>query len=542
MKNSVAFIQIIVVMVLLIVIGAIAYQGGLVDKLTKAPKPVKVAKKETKPEPKPEREFEPAFERAEPKIIAANPFLHGGSSERTLSGEGATDRVAAEIVDAMSQGPALVVWLIDITDSAHNVRTDALRRLDHMYRTLGTMKSQDHELFKSASVPPLMTVVGAFDEEVEFFTPEPVEDWETVTSAFDKIRGGSSSEERTFAAIERAYNDYAKFRSPDRRQMMIVVVSDERGDDAQLVDKLVPTFEKQTIPLWVIGSPAPLGSDGTLSGMDKERGQPVRSGPESFAAENVEMQDWKNSFEGTPVLDSGFGPFALSRLASKSGGRYLAIRESSGSSGMFGPMGGHRVQRFDPEVMARYRPDYVTAAAYQQILESNKACMAVHNAAKLEPLKLDSDLTMEFYKKDEASLSKLLSKAQQGAARMEPLLTGMFQALQPGESDRAKLTSPRWQCEFDLAMGRILAARARIEGYNAMLAQLKQGRNFPQPNQDTWVLAATDSFEGNSNLEKLSKQSRTYLERIVKDHANTPWAFFAARELASPVGWKWEAR
>ena len=49
-------------------------------------------------------------------------------------------------------------------------------------------------------------------------------------------------------------------------------------------------------------------------------------------------------------------------------------------------------------------------------------------------------------------------------------------ALQPGESDRAKLTGPRWQASFDLAMGQILAARCRIEGYNSTLAQLKQGK------------------------------------------------------------------
>ena len=42
------------------------------------------------------------------------------------------------------------------------------------------------------------------------------------------------------------------------------------------------------------------------------------------------------------------------------------------------------------------------------------------------------------------------------------------------ESDSTKLTRPRWQAEYDLAMGRVSAVLARVEGYNAMTKKTVQ--------------------------------------------------------------------
>jgi hypothetical protein len=38
----------------------------------------------------------------------------------------------------------------------------------------------------------------------------------------------------------------------------------------------------------------------------------------------------------------------------------------------------------------------------------------------------------------------------------------------------------------------------------------------------------------------VGERAKTYLERVTKDNANTPWAMLAERELSSKLGWAWK--
>jgi hypothetical protein len=105
--------------------------------------------------------------------------------------------------------------------------------------------------------------------------------------------------------------------------------------------------------------------------------------------------------------------------------------------------------------------------------------------------------------------------------------------------DRPKLTQPRWQAGYDLALGRALAAMVRTEGYNAMLARAKQGMEFTKKS-DVWKLVPSDNILSGSVLIKEAERAREYLDRVVNEHPGTPWALLASRELETPLGWVWE--
>jgi hypothetical protein len=75
-----------------------------------------------------------------------------------------------------------------------------------------------------------------------------------------------------------------------------------------------------------------------------------------------------------------------------------------------------------------------------------------------------------------------------------------------------------------------------------MLAQAKQGLKFRNERNDTWVLVPSQEVTANSTLSKDATAATTYLERVVSEHADTPWAMDAKRELAQPLGWKWRER
>jgi hypothetical protein len=155
-------------------------------------------------------------------------------------------------------------------------------------------------------------------------------------------------------------------------------------------------------------------------------------------------------------------------------------------------------------------------------------------------LAIDDYPDLRFPKAAEAEQKRNLDKAQQFAARHAPAVDKFYEALLPGEADRDRLKSPRLEAQFDLAFGRVLAIKARIDGYNSMIAALKRGKTFANAGSTQWVLEPADSYETESSIKKLAERAKVHLERVVKEHAGTPWAKIAEHELRSPLGWTWK--
>jgi hypothetical protein len=267
-------------------------------------------------------------------------------------------------------------------------------------------------------------------------------------------------------------------------------------------------------------------------------------GPESRFSERVDLDSWGEhgpTAQLGALVDSGFGPFALEKLCRQSRGRFVAIRnEGSGSQAvatMFWPSGSEL--RFSENSVSKYAPDYVSEADYHKLLAENKCRAALHEAAKLPLVKLEGAPVLRFPKGTEAKVARQTSQAQQFAARNLPGLDRLLGILAPAESDRDKLIGPRWQAQFDLAMGRVLANKARLDGYNSMIAALKRGKPFQNASSDTWVLEPAEAFETESTIKRMGERAKMYLERVVKEHSGTPWATIAEEELKAKLGWTW---
>ncbi len=134
------------------------------------------------------------------------------------------------------------------------------------------------------------------------------------------------------------------------------------------------------------------------------------------------------------------------------------------------------------------------------------------------------DPELRFVKRNEADLKKRLDKAQQAAAKVAPGIDRLYDLLRDGAADAERLTSPRWRAGFDLAFGRVCAAKARNDGYNSMLAALKRGRAFQRSDSTTWVLQRAKKSSSSSTLETLAERAQKHLQRVLDEHAGTPWA------------------
>jgi hypothetical protein len=336
---------------------------------------------------------------------------------------------------------------------------------------------------------------------------------------------------------------------------MIVVFTDEAGSDQTDpqfgIDSAVKICKRHQMPVYVVGVPAPFGTKETqVKWVDPDpkfdqtpRWGVVDQGPETLFPERLQLS-FTGSKDEDEAIDSGFGPYALTRLCYETGGIYFAVHPNRNVNSIvrrnqIEPFSAHIKHFFDSEHMRRYKPDYVSLEEYGRRVKANKSREALIIAARISHTGALENPQTRFVKREEADFATALTEAQKDAAKLEPKLDSLYSILKEGEADREKELTPRWQAGFDLAAGRVLAAKIRTEGYNAMLASAKRGLKFQNPKNNTWVLEPSDEITLGSQYQKMGEKAKVYLERILQDHPNTPWSLLAKKELEQPLSWKW---
>lgn len=490
---------------------------------------------------------------------AENLAVKGAAGEGVTGAAGAIDRITHEILLSLEERRTLVVWMFDQTASLIPQRKTIRDRFARIYEELGVVEASGGEAFVKHDNKPLLSSVVAFGSGVHFMTKKPTDNLSELKKAVMELPNDNSGTENVFSAIFDAAKSYASFRhsagenGEPERNVLIVVFTDEAGSDLNRAEDAIKFCRRQAMPVYVIGVPAPFGRRETqMKWVDPDpkydqspQWGVVEQGPETCFPERIKLSFANSSADEVPI-DSGFGPYALTRLCFETGGIYFAVHPNRNVNRSIGrgetaAFSSHLVRFFDPEVMRKYRPDYVSVTDYQKRIGQNKARWSLVEAARgsLTVGGLENP-RLEFIKRDEAEFSRELSNAQQAAAAIEPKINALYGVLQQGENDREKETELRWRAGYDLAMGRLLAVKVRTETYNAMLAAAKRGLKPSDPKNNTWVLSPTNEITIGSQYTKLGERSKVYLNRVVKDHPGTPWAMLAERELKVPLSWKWQ--
>ena len=508
------------------------------------------------------------------ELFSSEKFLHtnakafapvavkGSVGTGTSSATGAIDRLTQEILLSMEERATTVVWVFDQSTSLIEQRDEIVQRFDRIYRELAMIDDQGHNVFKNNGDSPLLTQVVAFGAGFSALS-QPTSDVAAVKAIIEGIETDTSGIENVMEAVIKTVAMRRSDRAIDRatrepaRNVKIIVVSDEAGDDVQKVDAAIGACDAVQIPVYVIGVPAPFGRPETqVKWVDRDpqfdqtpQWALVSQGPESVAGERLHL-DFGGNFRDLEMIDSGFGPFHLTRLCYESGGIYFAVHPNRTQPGRAvrpwhtKSYASHLTYFFDPEIMRKYRPDYVSNRRYWEDVQKSPSRQALVEAANFSATGDLRSPRMRFEKINEANFVKEVTEAQRNAALIEPPLNRLYEMLRAGESGRELEESLRWQAGYDLAMGRAIAAKLRAETYNGMLALIKTQKKFSPavgdlPQNNTWILKPADATETGSQHRKLIDKAKLYLERVVDKHPGTPWALLAQRELAIPIGWEW---
>jgi len=453
-----------------------------------------------------------------------------GETDRPGGVAGAIDRLTLEIAATAKEKKLLVVWLFDVSASVSKRRNEIADRFENVYKQLGILEAAENE-------NSLKTAVASFGATTQFITKEPVSDVKEIVAKIRSIKPDASGDENVFGAVSAVSKRYLSYKKQGRRNMMVIVVTDEAGSDAQQnLEETILLTKRNGIKCYVVGNAAPFGQrEVILRDYEIEPGLKVdmavlETGPETVMSERVKMPFWGQNSYNISQLSSGYGPYGLTRLCAETNGIYFITQETAGP-------------KFEAADMRGYHPDYISIRDYQRKVEKNAAKMALvktATATRLSKRRLPTP-TLVFPATTDNVLRQAITAAQKPVSELDYGLNEIQMMLEQGLKDRKKITEPRWRANYDLALGRVLAIRVRTFGYNTILADMKSSpKTFTKKGNNAWRLQPAKDVKSSPSVRKLGKQAKELLNGIIDNHPGTPWAYLAAKELNQPLGWGWQ--
>lgn len=452
-----------------------------------------------------------------------------GQTEHTGGVEGAMDRLTFEIATSLSDKPTLVIWLFDASNSLNERREAIAQRFENVYKQLGVLERERQGPL------PLETVVVSFGQETKFMTEKPVADVSHLTKAIREIQPDESGKEYVFDAVDQVSRRYQTHRTKLRRNVMIVIVTDERGDDVDKLEATIAFNKRYGMKVYCVGNAALFGLEKGYIPFTWKEGEntftqdlPADQGPETFYPERLQLPFWGGQNEHLERMSASFGPYALTRLCAETGGLYMVSAEGRGPT-------------FDYAIMRNYSPDYRPIRLIDLDIKQNQAMQSVIAAAQLSRVNNIPIPTNTFRADTDNRLRQELTEAQKPLAVLDYQLNEMMSVLEKGIKDRERLGNPRWRASYDLSVGRVLAMRARSLGYNEMCAEMKSSpKKFETTGNNHWRLVPSNKVSSSAIVKKLASQADEYLTRVINEHPGTPWELLADRERQQPLGWEWQ--
>ena len=334
-----------------------------------------------------------------------------GLTEYTGGVEGAIDVLTREIAASLRENRTTVVWMLDASLSLAERREKIAERVEAVYAQLGNTGDITTDHLESA--------VATFGGKTDLLTSEPVADPGVIVDAIRSVEPDETGEERVFAALKEVGRVMLPERTRKRRNLLFVIVTDERGDDPGDLENVIGQFKRYGIPVYCVGNAAPFGRDvGYVMHSWKEgfikyiEPLPVDAGPETVLPERLRLGFWGPGGDVRGEnLSSGYGPYALTRLCVETGGMYLVADDNNAA-------------RVDPTLMRSYPPDYRPIADYTRDVRANRAKSALVEAAGATKAEGIPSPQLVFPAVDDTRLRREIDAAQRPMALIDYRLTG----------------------------------------------------------------------------------------------------------------------
>jgi hypothetical protein len=447
----------------------------------------------------------------------------------------AFDMITQEILLMLDRSDVMVVWCFDQSDSMKDDQQEIRQRFDRVYTELGLTTGKSSER--------LATAITSYGGQFRIHTPKPTGDLGEIQTAIDSIPQDRSGNEIMCEAIIRAIREYRPAARKMKRQMALILVTDESGNrennDAYM-ETAISEAKQAKCKIYTLGRESVFGYPYAHRRWVHPETQHVHwlqmdRGPETAFVEALQTDGLRRRYD---AFGSGFGPYEQARMARETGGVFFMLPSPETNI-----IRGEK-RRYELEKLKIYKPDLRDRLSVIQDRNEYKLryfIWQVVNDLNPHVQKSKSVELRHTFGKDPKDFLQQVRDEQRKATMHLRYLAEAQSVLERAAIHREQEPEPRWQANYDLMLAQVVAYQARVYEYGAFLeAFIASPQVFPLTKAPNLTL---NHFHITTKRETVNDDSAPYIEKsnelfkiVQQNHPGTPWAARAKWEMTRGFG------
>jgi hypothetical protein len=435
----------------------------------------------------------------------------------------ALDQLAREILRHLKDHKLTVIWLFDESTSMQDDQRTIVEKFD---RVSSELKLNVEPSKKSAGA--LNHAIVGFGQGIDYALDKPRDDIDQIGRAIKHLKVDPTGVENTMRAVRDVVEHYSNLIRKDRK-LLIVLVTDESGDDGADVEEARQALKNHKVPLYVIGRQSlfgyPFAHHRYIDPVTKDVYHPlIRRGPETA---DLELYQWDGLYDRWDEQPSGFAPYELARLTKDSGGIYFVLPSEEFMRVR------QREQAYSITQLKEYLPEYDNRLTYVEKRNSSPLRQLMHQIVlEGKAFIYRRDFPIE----SEDLVKAALQEGEKAGVKLNVLLE-VQRRLEALAKAREREPEKRWQAHYDLMLAQTVAFQVKAYEYRALMASIAKSPPAPkrQASPDlviTWVVDHSQKplAPKNQTAKKYAEAERL-LKQVIARHPKTPWADLAQDAL-----------
>ncbi|MBT6157651.1 MAG: VWA domain-containing protein [Planctomycetaceae bacterium] len=420
-----------------------------------------------------------------------------GEVGAVVAGYGAAlDRLTAELLRMMRSQKLTVVWLFDESESMKDDQQELKERIFRVYEELKVVETDPAAAGpgrrKRKLQDILETSITSFGGRWSIHTPKPTADPRVVMSAIDRIPIDRTGRENMCEAIKQAVNKYRGV-TRSKRKLVIVVVSDESGDDGGKVEEVIEQCKIVKAPVYILGRESVFGSLYAFKRwIHPDTGYthylPIHRGPETPFAEQLQYDGYGKRRDSHM---SGFGPYEQVRIARDTGGIFFQLPHEEAD------LNDLDNRKNDMLNLREYLPNLDSRRAYAESRNRSKFRQAIWDViVQLNPYEANRAAVLQvpggWFDRNPAKYRQPAIDRWKKVMTIFTILVKAQQRLDQVRTLRDNEASLRWRANYDLIYAQLIAYQVRLLQYSIAIDQYAQSvptRKFKDPKSNQWAVA-----------------------------------------------------
>ena len=449
----------------------------------------------------------------------------------------AFDQLTQEILMMLEQSRVLVVWCFDQSASMKDDQQEIRDRIERVYEELGLADIADHG--------NLVTGVTSFGQNFLVHLEKPTSRLEEIKSAIDEIPVDPSGKEFTCLSVAHSIEQYREFAKRTRRQMALILVSDESGnreDNEAHLEATIDLAKDARCRIYVLGREAVFGYPFAYFRWEHPQTYVVHylqvdRGPESSVVEQLQTDGFKKRVDSHP---SGFGPYEQSRMAWETDGIFFMLPSIESD------VIDYDQRRYRLENMRAYQPDLrPRVKLLAEISNSTLRSGLLKIIYDMNPYDTEAAQIIVMRTRFSTKIFKFIEQVRTEQTKIViymDYLDRMRTALEEVWALRDKETAPRWRANADLMRAQLLAYKIRLYEYGSYLEAFMNDPKILPLTKDPdlyfihWQVARRQEMITGDVTKQYVEEAKQLFAAVIENHPETPWAGRAEKEMSSGFG------